>query len=162
VQVLSSLYAMRVEPVMNLKELIAQALDALTVSEIREMLLALMCEATNTLDNIRTSTVSGQIQAIVDYVQEHLSDPSLSLHETSKRFYFNASYLSRIFKQHTGMSFREYVNVQRIELARRYLDDPNAKAYEVCARVGIDDPNYFSTLFKKYAGMTVKQYRAGT
>jgi two-component system response regulator YesN len=162
VQVLSSLYAMRVEPSMNLKDKIAQALDAVTVAEIREMLLTLMGEATIRLDGIRTSTVSGQIQAIVDYVQENLPEPSLSLHETSKRFFFNASYLSRIFKQHTGMSFREYVNVQRIELARKYLDDPNAKAYEVCVRVGIDDPNYFSTLFKKYAGMTVKQYRAGS
>ncbi len=161
VQVLSSLYAMRVEPSMNLKDRIAQALDMATVAEIREMLLTLMGEATSTLDSIRTSTVSGQVQAIVDYVQEHLSEPSLSLHDTSKRFFFNASYLSRIFKQHTGMSFREYVNVQRIELARKYLDEPNAKAYEVCARVGIDDPNYFSTLFKKYAGQTVKQYRAG-
>ena len=162
VQVLSGLYAMRVEPSMNLKEQIARALDLTTVAEIREMLLALMGEATVRLDSIRTSTVSGQIQAIVDYVQEHLSEPSLSLHETSKRFFFNTSYLSRIFKQHTGMSFREYVNVQRIELARKYLDDPNAKAYEVCVRVGIDDPNYFSTLFKKYSGLTVKQYRAGS
>ena len=162
VQVLTSLYAMRVDPAMSLKERIAQALDMASVQEIREMLLTLMGEATVRLDNIRTSTVSGQIQAIVDYVQEHLSEPSLSLHDTSKRFFFNASYLSRIFKLHTGMSFREYVNKQRIELARKYLDDPNAKAYEVCGRVGIDDPNYFSTLFKKYAGLTVKQYRAGS
>ncbi len=162
VQVLLSLHAMRVEPSINLKDRIAQALDAATVAEIREMLMALMGEATSALDGIRTSTVTGQIQSIVDFVQENLSEPSLSLHDTSKRFFFNASYLSRIFKQHTGMSFREYVNKQRIELARKYLEDPNAKAYEVCVRVGIDDPNYFSTLFKKYSGLTVKQYRAGS
>ena len=50
---------------MNLKDRIAQALDMATVAEIREMLLTLMGEATSTLDSIRTSTVSGQIQAIV-------------------------------------------------------------------------------------------------
>ncbi len=160
VQVISSLYAMRVEPFMNLKERIEQTFDLGSVAEIRDMLLTLMGEATSTLESIRTNTVSRQIQSIVGYVQEHLSDPSLSLHETSKHFFFNASYLSRIFKQYTGMSFREYVNKQRIEQARKYLDDPNVKAYEVGVRVGIDDPNYFSTLFKKYAGMTIKQYRA--
>ncbi len=162
VLVISSLYAMRVELFMNVKETIAQVFDLTSVLEIRDLLLTLMGEATSTLEGIRTSTVSRQIQCIVDYVQENLSDPSLSLHETSKRFFFNASYLCRIFKQNTGMSFREFVNKQRIEQARKYLEDPNAKAYEVGVRVGIDDPNYFSTLFKKYAGMTIKQYRSGT
>lgn len=161
VLVISSLYAMRVEPFANLKERIAQAFDLPSVAEIRDLLLTMTGEATSTLDRIRTNTVSRQIQIIVDFVQEHLSDPSLSLHETSKHFFFNASYLSRIFKQSTGMSFREYVNKQRIEQARKYLDDPRVKAYEIGARVGIEDPNYFSTLFKKYAGMTIKQYRAG-
>lgn len=162
VLVISSLYAMRGEHSIDLKDRMKQALDLASVAEIREMLLALMGEATSTLDSIRKNTVSRQIQTIVEYVQEHLSEPTLSLHETSKRFFFNASYLSRIFKQHTGMSFCEYVNKQRIELARKYLADPDAKAYEVCVRVGIDDPNYFSTLFKKYAGVTIKQYRAGS
>lgn len=161
VLVISSLHAMRLEPFLNLKDRIAQTLDLTTAAEVRELLLTLMGEATSTLDGIRMSAVARQIQTIVDYVQEHLSEPSLSLHETSRRFFFNASYLSRIFKQHTGMSFREYVNKQRIEQARKFLSDPDAKAYEVCVRVGIDDPNYFSTLFKKYSGLTIKQYRAG-
>jgi two-component system response regulator YesN len=162
VLVISSLYAMHVEPFMNLKDLIAKAYDMPSIADIRDLLLNLLGEATTTLESIRKNTVSRQIQSIVDYVQEHLSDTSLSLHETSKQFFFNASYLSRIFKQYTGMSFREYVNKQRIEQARKLLDDPNAKAYEVGVRVGIDDPNYFSTLFKKYTGMTIKQYRSGS
>ena len=162
VQVITCLYAMHVEPFMNVKEMIAQAFDLASVAEIRDFLLKLMGEATSTLERIRTNTVSRQMQCIVDFVQDQLSDPSLSLHETSRRFFFNASYLSRIFKQYTGMSFREYVNKQRIEQARKYLDDPSAKAYEVGVRVGIDDPNYFSTLFKKYTGMTIKQYRSGS
>jgi two-component system response regulator YesN len=161
VLVLTSLYAMRVEPFMNLKDLIAKACGMSSVQDLRDLMLNLLGEATTTLDSIRKNTVSRQIQSIVEYVQQNLKDPSLSLHGTSKYFFFNASYLSRIFKQYTGMSFRDYVNKQRIEQARKYLDDPSAKAYEVGVRVGIEDPNYFSTLFKKYAGMTVKQYRSG-
>ena len=161
VQVASSLHTKRLESFSSVKDRIAQLLDLKTVSEIRELLLQFMGEASSTMEGIRTSTVSRQIQSIVDYVQEHLSDSSLSLHETARLFYFNASYLSRAFKQYTGMSFREYVNKLRIESARKYLDDPCVKAYEVGVRVGIEDPNYFSTLFKKYTGMTIKQYRAG-
>jgi two-component system, response regulator YesN len=159
--VIARLYAMHVFPQMNLRDYITQMFDLQSLGEIRALLCVLMGEASSTLESMRTSAVSRQIQDIIDYVREHLSDPSLSLHETSKHFFFNASYLSRIFKQNTGMSFREYVNNQRIELACRYLGDPNAKAYEVGVRVGIEDPNYFSTLFKKFAGMTIRQYRAG-
>ncbi len=158
--VITGLCGMQAETNLRLKERIPQALEAGSVAEIRELLLALMGEATSTLERIRVSTANRQVQSIMDYIQENLADPALSLHETSRRFYYNASYLSRIFKQNTSMSFREYVNKQRIEQARRLLDDPDAKAYEVGVRVGIEDPNYFSTLFKKYAGMTIKQYRA--
>jgi two-component system response regulator YesN len=162
VVVITGLHAMRVEPFMDLKGRIAQTLDMTSVAKIRDLLLMWMGEATSALNDIRTNAVSKQIMGVIAFVNEHLSEPSLSLHETSKRFFFNASYLSRIFKQNTGMSFREYINKQRIEQARKYLDEPDAKAYEVGARVGIDDPNYFSTLFKKYSGMTIKQYRASS
>lgn len=157
---IAGLTGMQAENATRLRERLPQVLEMGSVSEVRDLLLTLMGEATSTLERIRVSTANRQVQAIMDYIQENLADPSLSLHDTSLRFFYNASYLSRIFKQNTGMSFREYVNKQRIEQARRMLDDPDAKAYEVGLRVGIEDPNYFSTLFKKYAGQTIKQYRA--
>lgn len=159
--VIAGLSTLRATPGVDVRERIGQVFELPAPADVRELLLALAGEATTTLDSIRTSAVSRQIQEILDYVRDHLAEPTLSLHETARLFFFNASYLSRIFKQNTGLAFRDYVNRQRIELARRYLDGPGAKAYEVGARVGIDDPNYFSTLFKKYMGMTVKQYRAG-
>ena len=155
-----SLTGMQAEPSASLKKTLPQVLDMGTVAEVRDLLLAQMGEATSTLARIRVSAATRQVQPILDYICDNLADPALSLHETSRAFFYNASYLSRVFKQNTGMSFREYVNNQRIEQARKLLDDPDAKAYEVGVRVGIEDPNYFSTLFKKYAGMTIKQYRA--
>jgi two-component system response regulator YesN len=159
--VIAGLSTLRATPGVDVRERIGQVFELPAPADVRELLLTMAGEATTTLDGIRTSAVSRQMQEILDYVRDHLAEPTLSLHETARLFFFNASYLSRIFKQNTGLAFRDYVNRQRIELARRYLDEPGAKAYEVGARVGIDDPNYFSTLFKKYAGMTVKQYRAG-
>jgi two-component system, response regulator YesN len=159
--VIARLYAMHFPPRISLRDYVTQMFDLPSIGEIRALLCSLMGETSSTLESMRTSALSRQMQEIVEYVREHLSDPSLSLHKTSRHFFFNASYLSRIFKLNTGMSFREYVNNQRIELACRYLSDPDAKAYEVGVRVGIEDPNYFSTLFKKFAGMTIRQYRAG-
>ncbi|NLI21921.1 MAG: response regulator [Clostridiales bacterium] len=156
----TGLAGMQAETGAQLGDLLPKVLEADSAAAIRELLLHLMGEATSALASIRVTTANRQMQAILDFIQDNLADPSLSLHGTARRFFYNASYLSRTFKQNMGLSFREHVNKLRIEQARRLLDDPEAKAYEVASRVGIEDPNYFSTLFKKYAGVTIKQYRS--
>ena len=156
----AGLAGMQAETFARFEELLPEVLAANSATAIRELLLHLMGEATSALASIRVTTANRQMQTILDFIQDHLADPTLSLHDTARQFFYNASYLSRTFKQNMGLSFREHVNKLRIEQARRLLDDPEAKAYEVASRVGIEDPNYFSTLFKKYAGVTIKQYRA--
>lgn len=101
------------------------------------------------------------MRKIEKYIHDNLASDELSLAGTAKEFCFNASYLSRVFKQRAGISFREYVNKARITKAHEHLSEPDTKAYEIGSMVGIKDPNYFSTLFKKYTGTTITQYRAG-
>ena len=43
--------------------------------------------------------------------------------------------------------------------AQLLLSNTSLRTYEIAARVGYDNPAYFSTLFKKYTGMTISQYR---
>jgi len=101
------------------------------------------------------------MRKIEKYIRDNLANDELSLAGMAKEFCFNASYLSRIFKQRAGISFREYVNKARIDKALEYLSESDSKAYEIGCMVGIKDPNYFSTLFKKQTGTTITQYRAG-
>ena len=100
------------------------------------------------------------MRKIEKYIHDNLASDELSLAGTAKEFCFNASYLSRVFKQRAGISFREYINKARIAKAHEHLSEPDTKAYEIGSMVGIKDPNYFSTLFKKYTGTTITQYRA--
>ncbi len=103
---------------------------------------------------------SEQMNNIEKYILDNLSSPQLSLAQTAQYFFMNSSYLSRMFKHRKGISFRDYVNKMRIEKALEYLRNTDIKAYEVGAMVGVEDPNYFSTLVKKYTGMTITQYRS--
>ena len=104
---------------------------------------------------------SEMMKKVEKFIIDNLVDEKLTLAGTAKHFYINASYLSRVFKQRSGISFRDFVNRERISRALEYFAaDNDIKAYEVGCSVGISDPNYFSTLFKKYIGMTITQYRS--
>lgn len=72
----------------------------------------------------------------------------------------SANYLSRLFKQETGMTLTDYLIDIRIEKAKQFLTDhPNLKNYEISQLVGYSDPVYFNKLFKKMVGETPKDYK---
>jgi two-component system response regulator YesN len=99
------------------------------------------------------------IDAIDTYLVENFGDIDLSLRKTANEFYLNASYLSRIYKKRTGQSFKEKLVELRMEEAIRLLKTTDLKVYEVGQKVGIYDPNYFSSCFKKYMNMSISDYR---
>lgn len=91
------------------------------------------------------------------YIKEHYME-NISLEDIAKAVYTNRSYLSRIFKKKTGENLFDYVNRYRIEQAKLHIDEGNKKIYEVAALVGLEDTAYFSKVFKKYMGLSPKEY----
>ena len=93
------------------------------------------------------------------FIEQNLGNPELSLRLIAQELYMNGSYLSRVFKQETGESLTEYITRKRIEKSMQLMDETSMKAYEIAEQVGIKDAHYFSICFKKYVGVTVKQYK---
>ena len=96
---------------------------------------------------------------VIDYIEEHYADPELTLAGIAKDIYTNSSYLSRIFKEKTGTTFSGYVFEIRMKKAVELVKATNLRSYEIAEKVGIEDPHYFSTCFKKYTGKSVKEYK---
>lgn len=74
--------------------------------------------------------------------------------------YFESDYdyLNRVFHKMTGYTIFNYLNTVRINKARELIETTPIKFSEIGYLVGIDDPYYFSKLFKKYTSMTPTQY----
>ena len=106
-----------------------------------------------------SSEESNTTELIKKYVEENFSDSKLNLAYIAQHFGFSASYLSRKFKQETGINFIEYLTNLRMKKAMN-IARTNVKMYQAAAEVGIPDPNYFSRCFKKYAGMSYSEYVA--
>ena len=63
------------------------------------------------------------------------------------------------FKQEMRVSITQYITRIRIEQAQRLLNESDLKVGEIAGRVGLSDPRYFNTVFKRQVGMTPSEYR---
>lgn len=84
---------------------------------------------------------------------------NLTLDEVAEHVHLNPAYFSTLFKQSTGSSFKEYLNMVRIEESKRFLATTEHSIIDIALAVGFEDQSYFSKVFKKYTGLTPKQYR---
>lgn len=100
-----------------------------------------------------------RILEIARFVLNHFNDYDLSIDMIAKQFGFTPNYLSTLFKQKTGQTLNNFIIYTRVEIAKNLLLYTNLKIYEICDRVGIHDPNYFSDLFKRTVSVSPTVFR---
>ncbi|MBB3112371.1 two-component system response regulator YesN [Paenibacillus phyllosphaerae] len=76
--------------------------------------------------------------------------------------FITPGYVSSLFKQHLKMSFLDFLHQVRIEHACEFLKDPSRRIMDIAFEVGYSDEKYFFQVFKRYTGMTPKQFRNTT
>ena len=72
--------------------------------------------------------------------------------------------LSRLkarFKKETGVSPANFIMLRRIEGAKELLDRTDKNITDVAFELGFSSSQYFATAFKRYTGMTPKEFRGG-
>ena len=69
------------------------------------------------------------------------------------------NYLSRLVKQATGRSVGAWIDIVRIQRAKRLLSSTDLPVIDIAASVGVEDQSYFSRLFKKETGITPSAFR---
>ncbi|BBH22037.1 hypothetical protein Back11_33820 [Paenibacillus baekrokdamisoli] len=98
------------------------------------------------------------VEAAKSYVRVHFREP-ISLKQIAQRVHVNSAYLSYLFKEVTGENYLQYLTACRLEEATRLLKDPSLKIYEVSERVGYQNAQHFSIIFKRYNQVTPLEYR---
>lgn len=94
----------------------------------------------------------------LQYLNENYPNPDLTLKTLSDHLHLNPSYLSRILKQRTGVTFTDFLTSLRIQTAIKLMEEGNIFVNEIARKVGFSDPYYFSKTFKKYAHSSPKSY----
>ena len=83
----------------------------------------------------------------------------LTLAEIGRQTFFSPVYCDTVFKKETGFSIIEYFNKLKIEEAKKLIVERADSLTEIALKLGFEDYNYFSRLFKKHTGYSPKQYQ---
>ncbi len=106
-------------------------------------------------ENLRHADV---IHKAVHFMLSNYSE-KITLDQTAKAVYLSPSYLSRIFKHETGVSFNKYLNNIRIEKSKALLLSHEIRLSDIAPLVGFEDQSYYTKVFKRTTGVLPSLYR---
>jgi AraC-like DNA-binding protein len=120
---------------------------------IRELILRAY-----TQKSLNKTTLIEKACAYIDGNYNH----NITLEQVAAGLFISPAYLSRLFKEITGGSFKSYLIDRRLAQACALLGDAHnhAKVYEICSAIGYSDVNYFYQIFTKKMGCAPMEYRA--
>ena len=91
--------------------------------------------------------------SIMSYLNAHY-DQTVSLKRVSEELHLNASYISQLIKNETGLNYTQYITELRIEKAKELLTNTKLSLAEISEAVGFNDYFYFIKKFKREVGVT--------
>ncbi|MDD9269572.1 helix-turn-helix domain-containing protein [Paenibacillus sp. GCM10023248] len=107
----------------------------------------------------RNRDTSNEISSvIIKYIEENYHS-DLGLEKIAEGMGVSAKYISRIFKEKTGINLVGYISWYRISKAKELLVETDLTINEIVDRVGIYSRTTFIRLFKKYEGTTPNLFR---
>ncbi|WP_159887783.1 helix-turn-helix domain-containing protein [Paenibacillus puerhi] len=97
-------------------------------------------------------------EAVIDMIKREF-DSELTLETCSSRINYHPHYVSRVFRQETGINFGEYLTQYRMDMAKKWLKESDMKIVEIAERLQYNNSANFIRSFRKSVGMTPGQFR---
>lgn len=99
------------------------------------------------------------MERIVNCVHEHLSDPEYNVETLADEIGLSRAQLHRKMKEMTGIATCKFIRDMRMKEAAHLLELGTINISQIAYRVGFNDQNHFSQVFKRYYGVSPKEYR---
>ena len=136
--------------------LVEEDLDAQQLAVLRGELQAIGFEL---LDDPQSQLIEQVRVAIWTWARLRGEHPRLSDYLTSQIDY-DYSKLSKLFREHRGVTIERYGMLCRVELVKEKLCDGELSTSEIAYQLGYSSPAHLSAQFKQITSMTPKEYRA--
>lgn len=115
-----------------------------------------LCEK---IENKNTNYSSTLINKIINDIDTNFTDANYSLEVTAGKFNISKSYISKFFREQTGMYYSDYLNRKRIERAKQLLQSTEISIKDIATSIGYVNDITFRRLFKQYENYTPGNYR---
>lgn len=127
--------------------------------EIHEVHYRSVIEFTKTMRRIsKGHNYSKNVTLALDYISDHLHDKIL-VQDIANYLSCTVPYISRVFHDEAGMPLSSYIAKKKIEAAANLLQYSDYTASQISSYLNFSSQSYFIKLFRKYMGMTPKEYR---
>ncbi|AEC02341.1 helix-turn-helix transcriptional regulator [Parasphaerochaeta coccoides] len=104
------------------------------------------------------SSYGHHVRRAIAYLEQNLTI-NATLETASEELSLSKSYLCRIFRKETGITFSDYANALRITRSKILLAETNLHLLDIALTVGFNDQSYFNRVFKKTTGVTPLVFR---
>ncbi|MDF2669714.1 MAG: hypothetical protein K0R67_2020 [Paenibacillus sp.] len=98
------------------------------------------------------------VDFLQEYVQHHYND-DISLDLVADKLNLSSGYVSKYYKEKTGVNFSDFLNEFRIQKAKGLLQQSDYRIQEIAAQVGYLNVNSFIRMFRKVTGIPPGEYR---
>ena len=111
------------------------------------------------LNNLKELSTRNRLAGVIEYIRENITS-KLSVDELAEKACLSRAQFFRSFQREMGETPVQFVNRERLELAKRHLLLHNRTATQACYDSGFTSLNYFSRIFKKYEGLSPTEWKA--
>lgn len=128
------------------------------IDEIAYWLSGIMARFTDQVFNLTNVKHADVIYRAIDYIKKNYMK-KVTLEDTAAFVFLSPAYFSRVFKEEMNENFNTYVNMIRVEAARKLLLNEKIPLVEIASMIGFEGQSYFSKVFKKMTGVTPGKFR---
>lgn len=136
------------------------AKDVLASLKLRELLVRVMQTQAKLLflKECNQRLQHRRLAAAVDYIKQNLHK-RICIDDLCKKSCMSRQHFFRSFKQEFGITPIEFINQERIKLAKQYLAYSHLSVSEVCYQTGFSSVAYFDRVFKYYVGKSPRTFQ---
>ena len=127
--------------------------------EFTEWLIDTACQINEAMNRRRDTATRQVIEEAKRYIHEHYQEPELSVEMICRQLHMSPAYFSTMFRKETGKTYVAYLTEVRLNKAVELLNETNDKTYVIARKVGYQEQNYFSYVFKKKFGVSPTKFR---
>jgi two-component system, response regulator YesN len=136
----------------------ALSLSGENINQITRKFQDICIEMINKTRFQRKGKIIDPIEAAKDFMLKNVC-AKINLDDVAQKLGLNSSYFSQLFKRETGQTFVEYRIHLRMETAKQLLERSDLRIIDISSEIGYDDAPHFAKTFKKYTGISPKEYR---
>lgn len=164
--VLNSIIQMMQQYDLALEDIMGEELESIAlfdklkkIEEFSSWLFKIAGKLNCLINQERDMTTRQVIQDAKQYIMDHYQNPDLSVEMICRHLHMSPAYFSTVFKKETGQAYIAYLTDVRLNKAVELLNKTDDKTYIIASKVGYQEQNYFSYVFKKKFGVSPTRYR---